>query len=89
MLLAKAPLLCPVTVTKVDIAPGSQLRAFEMGLRPGAVVSVMQKGIFGGVVLDISGARLAIDRHTAKQISAETIAGAAEKPVVTAPAVTA
>lgn len=59
----------------VSTGSAGSLRARELGLRPGAVVRITQRTLFGGTVLDISGSRLALDRATAAAISVEPTTG--------------
>ena len=51
------------------------LRARELGLRPGAIIRITQRTLFGGTVLDVSGSRLALDRVTANNIVVEPVTG--------------
>ena len=55
-------------ITGLDVPPAARLRVREMGLRAGQRVRVAQRGGFGGCVLAVGGARLAIDRATARRI---------------------
>ncbi len=61
----------PVRVREVDL--DDPLRAAELGLRPGTVVRVTQRGAFGGVVLAVGGARVAVDARTARHITVEPV----------------
>lgn len=45
------------------------LRVAEMGIRPGAVVRVTQKSAFGGIVIAVGGARVAIDGGTSRRVT--------------------
>ena len=69
---------CPVRqrlcLTKVDCGDEYSLRLCELGLRPGVEVTVTQKASFGGLVLNVSGSRLAVDHRSARRIEAEVIA---------------
>ncbi|WP_182353242.1 FeoA family protein [Flaviflexus huanghaiensis] len=51
------------------------LRARELGLRPGAVVRITQRTLFGGTVVDVAGTRLALDRASASRILVEPLDG--------------
>lgn len=66
---------CPVRkrlcLTKIDCGDEYALRLGELGLRPGAEVIVTQKASFGGLVLNVSGSRLAVDHRSARCIEAE------------------
>ena len=46
------------------VAPGAPA-ALELGLRPGAIVRVLQRGAFGAVVVALDGARVMLDAATA------------------------
>ncbi|MBM9433643.1 ferrous iron transport protein A [Flaviflexus equikiangi] len=61
-------------VVSLGIESG-RLRARELGLRPGAIVRVTQRTLFGGTVLDIDGGRLALDRAAAARIHVEPCDG--------------
>ena len=56
------------TVTTVDLPADSQRRLAELGLRPGAPIRVAQRATGGGVVVDLAGSRLALDRRTASAV---------------------
>ncbi len=71
MQLAKCPLRCRLTLTKIDCGEGCALRLGELGLREGAEVVVTQKASFGGLVLNVAGSRLAVDHRSAHAIEAE------------------
>ena len=49
------------------------LRMQELGVRPGTEVVVTQHAGFGGVVLNIGGARVAVDHRSALRIRAEVV----------------
>ncbi|WP_241153011.1 FeoA domain-containing protein [Neoactinobaculum massilliense] len=53
------------------------LRMQELGLRAGAHAAVAARGAFGGVVLNVAGSRLAVDRHSAQLITVRTLGDAA------------
>ncbi|MGO1666698.1 FeoA family protein [Flaviflexus sp.] len=53
--------------------PTGSLRAKELGLRPGAIVRVTQRTLFGGTVLDVSGSRLALDRTSVRRMIVEPL----------------
>lgn len=71
MQLHECPLRCRLTLTKIDCGEDCALRLTELGLREGAEVVVTQKASFGGLVLNVSGSRLAVDHRSARAIEAE------------------
>lgn len=71
MQLRQCPLNQRLCLTKVDCGDAYSLRLCELGLRPGAQVIVTQKASFGGLVLNVSGSRLAVDHRSARCIEAE------------------
>lgn len=66
------PLLVPIRLTNIPFAR-SQLRIREMGLRVGAEGVVSQHAGYGGLILTIAGARIAIDHRSAQLIEAEVL----------------
>lgn len=74
MKLSSCPLRQQARVVSLGIET-SRLRARELGLRPGAVVRVTQRTLFGGTVVDVAGTRLALDRASASRILVEPLAG--------------
>lgn len=74
MKLSSWPVRRPARVVSLGIESG-QLRARELGLRPGAIVRVTQRTLFGGTVLDIDGSRLALDRVAVAAICVEPLSG--------------
>ncbi|MDO5034906.1 MAG: FeoA family protein [Actinomycetaceae bacterium] len=55
----------------VEIQPCYQLRVQELGLRSGAQFVVTNRAAFGGVVLNVGGARVAVDARSSKLIDVE------------------
>lgn len=55
----------------VEVQPCYQLRVQELGLRPGAQFVVTNRAAFGGVVLNVGGARVAVDVRSSKLIEVE------------------
>lgn len=60
-----------VRVSRIAAGHAHRLRLAELGLRDGAVVTVRGKAAGGAFVLDIAGAPIALDRRTARAITAE------------------
>jgi Fe2+ transport system protein FeoA len=58
-------------VRDVPLADAPRQRLAEMGVRPGAEVSVVQRTSGGGVVVEVGGAHIALDRATARAITVE------------------
>lgn len=69
--LSKCPLRVKARIVGVDVAPQFQLRLQELGVRPGAEFVAVNRAAFGGVVLNIAGARVAVDRGSARQMHVE------------------
>ncbi|MDY2940955.1 MAG: FeoA family protein [Varibaculum sp.] len=61
-------------ITAMNISPCHLLRLSELGLRPGAELSVVNRGAFGGLVINIAGTRLAIDARSAREIEVQVTA---------------
>lgn len=74
MQLSRCPLRRNLVLTKIDCNSDCTLRLHELGLREGARVMVTQKACFGGLVLNVSGSRLAVDHRSARTIEAEAVA---------------
>ncbi|AOZ73539.1 ferrous iron transport protein A [Boudabousia tangfeifanii] len=55
----------------MDVPAQYRLRLQELGLRPGVEFTVTNRSAFGGVVLNVKGARVALDARSARQITAE------------------
>ncbi|NLI18932.1 MAG: ferrous iron transport protein A [Actinomycetales bacterium] len=74
MTLTECPTRLRVRITAVGVAEEMLVRAHEMGLRCGAVVRVTHHGAFGGVVIAVGAARVAIDGATARCVQVEPVA---------------
>lgn len=74
MKLSSWPLKKQARVISLGIESG-RLRARELGLRPGAIIRVTQRTLFGGTVLDIGGTRLALDKAAVSRIVVEPVEG--------------
>lgn len=55
----------------MEVAPQFKLRLEELGVRPGAEFTAVTHAAFGGVVVNIGGARIAVDRASAKRMEVE------------------
>lgn len=73
MKLRDCPVNKPIRIIGVPVPLQNRLRVEELGVRIGAHTKVIQRAGFGGVVLNIAGARIAIDHYWANQIEAEEI----------------
>jgi len=57
----------------IDVDPVHRLRLEELGLRPGAELRLTNRAAFGGIVVNIAGTRIAVDRRSARRIEVQTI----------------
>ncbi|WP_043534400.1 MULTISPECIES: FeoA family protein [Actinomyces] len=73
MLLSKCPTNARARLTRIDIDPRHQLRLQELGLRTGAEFNLTNRAAFGGVVMNIAGTRVAVDRRSARHIEVEVV----------------
>ena len=71
MLLSQCPKRVRAKVAELDISEENLLRLHELGLRPGVNLHVVNRAAFGGVVVNIDGARVAVDRRRARHINVE------------------
>ena len=58
----------------MDIPSEHRLRLYELGIRPGSEFFIVNKAAFGGLVVNIAGARVAVDPRSARAIEVEEIA---------------
>ena len=58
----------------MDVPSEHRLRLYELGVRPGREFFIVNKAAFGGLVVNIAGARVAVDRRSARAIEVEEIA---------------
>jgi len=65
------PVGCTVTLTAVGLAAAERLRLAELGLRAGAVITVLARTAGGGRLLGIGTSRIAVDRATAQLLAVE------------------
>lgn len=71
MMLAKWPLRTRARITTVDVEQQFDLRLQELGVRSGAEFTVVNRAAFGGLVINVAGARIAVDHKSAKRIQVE------------------
>jgi len=72
--LATVPPGLPVRLTAVRLGPADRLRLAQLGLRPGAVVTVRQRMAGGARLLGLGTSRIAIDPRTARALAVEDLA---------------
>jgi Fe2+ transport system protein FeoA len=63
--LADAPIGAQLCVESAPLDAKTTLRLGELGLRPGCVICVLKRTVFGGTVVACGGQRLALDKATA------------------------
>ena len=63
----------PVALSGVDFPLPERRRLAELGLRPGAVVTVMGRTAGGGRVLGVGTARVALDRRTLGRLAGHEV----------------
>lgn len=73
MLLEKCPTNARARLVEINVEPDYQLRLQELGLRPGAEFVLTNRAAFGGVVINIAGTRVAVDRRSAGRITVEAV----------------
>ncbi len=74
MKLSQFPLRTRARLGNMDIPSEHRLRLYELGVRPGSEFFIVNKAAFGGLVVNIAGARVAVDRRSARAIEVEEIA---------------
>ena len=74
MQLSQFPLRTRARLGNVDVPSEHRLRLYELGVRPGSEFFIVNKAAFGGLVVNIAGARVAVDRRSARAIEVEEIA---------------
>lgn len=57
------------TVIDVDLPDDQRRRLAELGLRPGIEVGIAQRATGRGVIVDLAGSRIALDRRTAAAVT--------------------
>ncbi|MFC5280766.1 ferrous iron transport protein A [Arcanobacterium canis] len=73
MLLSDCPTKVALRLTEISLPENSVLRMNELGVRPGARAWVTHRTL-AGLVLNVSGSRVAIDHVSARKISAQECA---------------
>jgi Fe2+ transport system protein FeoA len=71
--LTEAPIGAPLRIERAALDAQTTLRLCEIGLRPGCVVCVMQRTVFGGTVVVCGGHRLALDKATADGVTTSPV----------------
>jgi len=74
MQLSQFPLRTRARLGNMEVSPEHRLRLYELGVRPGSEFFIVNKAAFGGLVVNIAGARVAVDRRSARAIEVEEIA---------------
>lgn len=74
MQLSKCAINTRARLVSADIAPEYRLRFQELGLRNGIEFHVTNKAAFGGVVINVAGTRIAVDRRSARNMDVEVAA---------------
>jgi ferrous iron transport protein A len=72
--LRDCPLGCALRLDAMCLAAADELRLRELGLREGAVVSVVQRAGFGGRVVACGYQRFALDGVTAAALTGQAVA---------------
>lgn len=73
MLLNQCPTGATVKIEAITVAPKYQLRVHELGIRPGVTAKLLRKVPPNGLVINIAGSRVAIDRNTTRNIQVEVV----------------
>ncbi|WP_022868595.1 FeoA family protein [Schaalia vaccimaxillae] len=74
MTLSQFPINERGRILGVNVDSTYQLRLHELGLRTGAEFYLVNRAAFGGVVINIAGARIAVDTGSARSIIVEALA---------------
>ncbi|WRS30410.1 FeoA family protein [Actinomycetaceae bacterium MB13-C1-2] len=75
MNLGECPLRVKSQIVSIDVGSQYCLRLKELGVRPGANFFCVNRAAFGGVVINISGTRIAVDRRSARNIEVLQLQG--------------
>lgn len=65
---ADAPLGATLTLESVTIAEGARRRLAELGLRPGALLTVVRRTAGAGRIVAVADSRIALDVVTARSL---------------------
>lgn len=71
MTLDQAPRGVPLVLRRPDLPVPLSRRLAELGLRAGAVVTVVRRTAGGGRIIGIGDARVALGRQTLRQVSVD------------------
>jgi len=77
--LASAPFGVPLLLEQAALPAPRRLRLAELGLRPGATVTVLRRTAGGGRIVGVGDARVAVARAVLQQVTAVHAAAPAEK----------
>lgn len=81
MTLDQAPRGVPLVLLRPDLPLPRARRLAELGLRPGAVVTVVRRTVGGGRIVGVADARVALGRDTLRRMTVrhreEPLAGGA------------
>lgn len=66
MNLSECPLRARAQIVRMEAAPQFRLRLEELGVRPGVSFTAVNRAAFGGMVVNIGGARVAVDHRSAQ-----------------------
>ena len=69
--ITEARLGVPLRLAGVSVTGAERLRLAELGLRVGAVLTVLSRTTGGGRLIGIGTGRIAVDRSTARALEAE------------------
>lgn len=74
MKLSHCPLRRQARIINAGVEPQFDLRMQELGVRAGAQFTAVNRSAFGGVVINIGGTRIAVDRKSARNMDVEVVA---------------
>lgn len=74
MTLNQCPLRVKARIVDIAVDQSYQLRLQELGVRGGAEFTAVNRSAFGGVVINIGGTRIAVDRGSARRMVVELAA---------------
>ena len=60
-----------VRLTGIDIGAAERLRLAQLGLRPGALFTILARTSGGGRLIALGTSRIALDRSTARRLAVE------------------
>jgi Fe2+ transport system protein FeoA len=71
--LSSAPCNVPLLIGSAQLPPSRRLRLAELGIRPGAMVTVLRRTVGGGRILGIGDARVAVGRGVLASVPARPL----------------